>query len=113
MLQKSGLYTVKNNSISIRLPNPSDFIYKWHHVSPQFKKSFVASWHEAFVLSHQPSTHKVYGVPLVAYKQLVVLDHIGYLINSNAPLGSFEQCFEDIVKQYGNVLDLLNNVSKD
>ena len=113
MLQKSGLYTVKNNSISIRLPNPNDFMYKWHQVSPTFKKDFVASWHEAFVLSHQPSTHKVYGIPLVAYKQLVILDHIGYLINSNNVKGTFEECFKDIVKDYGNVLDLLNAISND
>lgn len=107
MLRKTGLYQIKGESISIRLPNPNDIIINWGHVTPLFKKEFLIFWHETFVLSKKKTDKQIYGISIFAYRQLIILDHIAYLVNKKMAKGRFEAVYDEVNNVYSKPLDML------
>lgn len=109
MLQRVGLYkiNVKEDSIDIRLPNPNDLIINWGHVTSEFRKDFVGFWHDTVVLSHKKTDKQVYRISILAYRQLIILDHIAYMINHKLIREDFEKTFMTINKTYEKPLDMI------
>lgn len=109
MLQKVGLYkiNVKEDSIDIRLPNPNDLIINWGNVNSRFRKDFVGYWHDTCILSNKKTDKQVYGISILAYRNLIILDHIAYMINHRLIEKEFEATFIEINKTYEKPLDLV------
>lgn len=107
MLNKSGIYNIKNNKVHIRLPNPNDIIINWGNVDELFKKEFILFWHETCVLSTKKTDKQIYGISLFAYRQLILLDHVGYLVNRKEAKGRFETLYKEMNEKYAKALDML------
>lgn len=107
MLQRSGIYSIKNEHIEIRLPNPDDITFKWSNADEEFKEQFITFWFETSVLSQKKTDKQVYNISMFAYRQLILLDHVGYMLNHNLIKKDFVSTIQDINATYAKPLSIL------
>lgn len=113
MLQSVGLYRVKGEVIEIRLPNPNDVLINWSMANDEFKKEFISFWHQTYVLSQKrEGMHHAYGISKVAYRNLIVLDHIAYQVNAGLISENmmFDDAYDHVSQAYDNALRLMTSV---
>lgn len=112
MLRSCSLYNIKGENIEIRLPNPNDIIINWSVVSKEFKKDFVSFWHQTYVLSKNVDVkHHSYNINTLAYKNLLILDHIGYMVNNRLIKENelFDDAFDRVANSYESALALITS----
>lgn len=113
MLKSVGLYSINKDEIFIRLPNPNDIIINWSKVSVEFQKEFLLFWHQTYVLSQDLKIkHHSYQINPLAYKNLMILDHIGYQVNDGefSKESSFEDAYDIVLRRYDAALRLITSV---
>lgn len=112
MLQKVGMYKITGNAIEIRQPNPSDLLVSWANMSKEFKKDFLNFWFETILLTNAKSEKTIYGINPMAYKQLLLLDHITYLVNKRDVViqNDFLTVLTGLIDEYGEVIDKMISI---
>lgn len=107
MLQKLGLYKLKNNILTYKEPNPSDLTVSWGNMNDQMIRDFLGFWFETSVLLKHEVEQKIYGVNPIGYKQLLLLDHIGEIIrlNKHKEGDTIQSLLEDSLDEYGEIID--------